>query len=89
MDARISKFSKFALILVLFSAGAAAVYLFLGRERLGKRARVRVSASTFVPKPHTPFQWEPLSAKSSLQEQIELLLEAYEQHVKVHHGPSE
>lgn len=25
----------------------------------GKRATVTVSASTFVPKPHTPFQWEP------------------------------
>ncbi|MBU0968330.1 MAG: TIGR03960 family B12-binding radical SAM protein [Proteobacteria bacterium] len=25
----------------------------------GKRANITVSASTFVPKPHTPFQWEP------------------------------
>lgn len=31
-----------------------------GREaRGGKRVRVTVSASSFVPKPHTPFQWEP------------------------------
>ncbi|MBU4261902.1 MAG: TIGR03960 family B12-binding radical SAM protein [Proteobacteria bacterium] len=25
----------------------------------GKRANITVSVSTFVPKPHTPFQWEP------------------------------
>jgi radical SAM family uncharacterized protein len=29
----------------------------LGRQILGSRARVGVSLSTFVPKPHTPFQW--------------------------------
>jgi radical SAM family uncharacterized protein len=28
-----------------------------GREFMGNRARVGVSLSTFVPKPHTPFQW--------------------------------
>jgi radical SAM family uncharacterized protein len=28
-----------------------------GREFMGHRARVGVSLSTFVPKPHTPFQW--------------------------------
>jgi radical SAM family uncharacterized protein len=29
----------------------------IGREKLGSRARVGISLSTFVPKPHTPFQW--------------------------------
>jgi len=28
-----------------------------GRKIVGKRARVHVSVGTFVPKPHTPFQW--------------------------------
>ncbi len=28
-----------------------------GRELAGQRARVGISLSTFVPKPHTPFQW--------------------------------
>ncbi|MDD5701574.1 MAG: TIGR03960 family B12-binding radical SAM protein [Dehalococcoidales bacterium] len=28
-----------------------------GREFMGHRARIGISLSTFVPKPHTPFQW--------------------------------
>ncbi len=30
-----------------------------GRKVLGKRAQVNAGVSTFVPKPHTPFQWVP------------------------------
>jgi radical SAM family uncharacterized protein len=30
-----------------------------GRKIMGKRAMVRAGVSTFVPKPHTPFQWVP------------------------------
>jgi len=29
----------------------------IGRRYAGNRARVRVSTSNFIPKPHTPFQW--------------------------------
>ena len=29
----------------------------IGRELAGHRVRVGISLSTFVPKPHTPFQW--------------------------------
>jgi len=29
----------------------------VGRQAIGKRANLRVGVSTFVPKPHTPFQW--------------------------------
>jgi radical SAM family uncharacterized protein len=29
----------------------------IGREFMGNRARLGISLSTFVPKPHTPFQW--------------------------------
>lgn len=29
----------------------------IGRRHIGNRARVRVSTSNLVPKPHTPFQW--------------------------------
>jgi len=33
------------------------------RRKLGKgAARVNLSVATFVPKPHTPFQWEPMVA---------------------------
>jgi len=31
----------------------------LGRLSPGRRPRLRLSLSTFVPKPHTPFQWVP------------------------------
>ncbi|HEX7976455.1 MAG TPA: TIGR03960 family B12-binding radical SAM protein [Anaerolineales bacterium] len=30
-----------------------------GRKVIGKRAQVTAGVSTFVPKPHTPFQWVP------------------------------
>ena len=29
------------------------------QQQPGKRPRINVSVATFVPKPHTPFQWEP------------------------------
>ena len=29
----------------------------IGMKYVGRRARVRVSTSNFIPKPHTPFQW--------------------------------
>jgi radical SAM family uncharacterized protein len=38
-----------------------------GRKRIGKRASVHIGVSTFVPKPHTPFQWVACDS----QEQIE------------------
>ena len=31
-----------------------------GRKFHGKKASVNVGVSTFIPKPHTPFQWEPM-----------------------------
>jgi hypothetical protein len=43
-----------------------------GRTILGKRAKVHVGLSTFIPKPHTPFQWvacdsvEDIKAKQAL-----------------------
>jgi radical SAM family uncharacterized protein len=33
----------------------------IGRGLRGRRAYVNVSVATFVPKPHTPFQWLPLA----------------------------
>jgi hypothetical protein len=30
-----------------------------GRKSIGKRAQVTAGVSTFIPKPHTPFQWVP------------------------------
>ena len=42
----------------------------LGQQLLGPktgRLKVTVSASSFVPKPHTPFQWEPQDTVAELQ----------------------
>ncbi|MCW2927658.1 MAG: Radical domain protein [Thermoleophilia bacterium] len=40
----------------------------IGREVLGEQGRftVHVSASNFVPKPHTPFQWEGMAPREQL-----------------------
>jgi radical SAM family uncharacterized protein len=39
----------------------------LGRRHVGGRARVRVSTSNHVPKPHTPFQWARQETAAELQ----------------------
>jgi radical SAM family uncharacterized protein/radical SAM-linked protein len=38
-----------------------------------KKASLNVSVSTFVPKPHTPFQWHPQLSRESIRERIEFL----------------
>lgn len=45
----------------------------IGRRYQGKRAWVNVSLATFIPKPHTPFQWFPLIGEEELKERQELL----------------
>ena len=44
-----------------------------GRKVHGRRAQVNVSVNTFVPKPHTPFQWARLEPLASIQEKHALL----------------
>jgi len=39
-----------------------------GRRVHGRRTQVNVSVNTFVPKPHTPFQWAMLEPLASIQE---------------------
>ena len=39
-----------------------------GRKVHGRRTQINVSVNTFVPKPHTPFQWVALEPTSSIQE---------------------
>ena len=43
--------------------------------RLAKAARasLNVSVSTFVPKPHTPFQWAPQLSREAVEERLEYL----------------
>jgi radical SAM family uncharacterized protein len=45
----------------------------IGRHHHGGRARVRVSTSNFIPKPHTPFQWARQMAAEELRPRHELL----------------
>ena len=45
----------------------------LGRKAKGKRPRLRISLSTFVPKPHTPFQWVAQEEEEQLNSKRELL----------------
>ncbi len=44
-----------------------------GRKTIGKRASLHVGVSTFVPKPHTPFQWAALDSLPSVLEKQNLL----------------
>lgn len=44
-----------------------------GRAILGKRARVHAGVSTFVPKPHTPFQWAACDSLDQIEAKQALL----------------
>lgn len=44
-----------------------------GRKFHGNKASVNVGVSTFIPKPHTPFQWEPMDAVDNVYEKLSLL----------------
>lgn len=45
----------------------------VGREIIGGRAKVHAGVSTFVPKPHTPFQWVPCDTLDQIRAKQELL----------------
>jgi radical SAM family uncharacterized protein len=44
-----------------------------GHRHHGKKAKVSVTVSTLVPKPHTPFQWEPLIDECTLERRQAIL----------------
>jgi radical SAM family uncharacterized protein len=46
-----------------------------GRRIAGGRARIHLGVSTFIPKPHTPFQWVPFEGLDSIEEKISRLHE--------------
>ena len=48
----------------------------VGRKVHGRRAQVNVSVNTFVPKPHTPFQWAGMEPAASIREKQVLLRRA-------------
>ncbi|MCU0487500.1 MAG: TIGR03960 family B12-binding radical SAM protein [Anaerolineales bacterium] len=47
-----------------------------GRKKIGKRAQVTAGVSTFVPKPHTPFQWVPCDTPEQILAKQDLLKKA-------------
>ena len=44
-----------------------------GHKTIGHRARLNVGVSTFIPKPHTPFQWVPCDSIEQIQSKQALL----------------
>jgi radical SAM family uncharacterized protein len=44
-----------------------------GRQLIGSRAKVTAGVSTFIPKPHTPFQWVPCDTLEQIQSKQALL----------------
>ena len=45
----------------------------VGRKHHGQKATVNVGVSTFVPKPHTPFQWVPVDTEERIRQKQEVL----------------
>ena len=44
-----------------------------GTKILGKKATLNVGVSTFIPKPHTPFQWVPQDTRQNVNDKQRLL----------------
>ncbi len=44
-----------------------------GRKFHGNKASVNVGVSTFIPKPHTPFQWESMGEREDIYAKLDLL----------------
>ena len=44
-----------------------------GTKLLGKKATLNVGVSTFIPKPHTPFQWVPQDRRDQVEKKQSLL----------------
>ncbi len=72
---------------VLGIAAMAAAAARLAKEIARGRARLSVSASSYVPKPHTPFELEPFAGESTLRRRQEILRKAMPRHVRLslHH----
>ena len=45
----------------------------IGKSMKGNRVRIHLGIATFIPKPHTPFQWYSIEDAQSLQAKIDLL----------------
>ncbi len=49
----------------------------IGQKYHGFKAKVRVGVSTFVPKPHTPFQWASLAPLEEIRRKQELMRQEF------------
>lgn len=49
--------------------------LYVGRDIIGKKVKVTAGVSTFIPKPHTPFQWSSLDIEEQIKAKQQLLRE--------------
>jgi radical SAM family uncharacterized protein len=49
----------------------------IGQRYHGRKAQVRVGVSTFVPKPHTPFQWAALNDQDTIHRKQAILKEEF------------
>lgn len=47
--------------------------LSMGRKIVGHRVQIHVSVSTFIPKPHTPFQWVACDSTENIETKLHLL----------------
>lgn len=61
---------------VLAIAELAKRVLAIGEQYHGRRAKVRIGVSTFVPKPHTPFQWASLCDLDDIRRKQKLMQQA-------------
>lgn len=50
----------------------------IGRQYHGNKAKVRVGVSTFVPKPHTPFQWAALDDLENIRRKQALMQQEFD-----------
>ncbi len=55
----------------------------MGRRVRGKRVEISASVATFVPKPHTPFQWQPLAQREEVEARQQLIVKAV-QSARIH-----
>ncbi len=58
---------------VLAIARLAKQVVAIGEKYHGRKAKVRIGVSTFVPKPHTPFQWASLFTLEEIRAKQELM----------------
>ncbi|MEM7342761.1 MAG: TIGR03960 family B12-binding radical SAM protein [Chloroflexota bacterium] len=62
---------------VIAIAKLAKQVLAIGEKYHGRKAKVRVGVSTFVPKPHTPFQWANLATLEDIRRKQNLMREEF------------